>query len=83
MKEIGMLPTNSEEKVKGLLTYQSNQTIRVKYKIVLCCLGITYQGMHTPYLHGSKSRWFNFYDNQFGVPTGTIERPKIINCKVT
>jgi len=45
-----------EKQKTNLFTYQSNQTIRVKYKIMLRCLSITYQRMHTPYLHSSNDQ---------------------------
>ena len=57
-----------------MFTYQSNQTIRIKYKIMLRYLSITYQSMHTPYLHSSNNHeWlFNFYNkNQSLQENGT------------
>lgn len=36
---------------KGMYAHQTNQPIRIENKVMFCCLRITYEGMHTPYLH--------------------------------
>jgi len=41
-----------------LFTYQTNQTVSIKYKVVLLCLRIAYQGVHAPYLQGE-----NYHDD--------------------
>lgn len=54
-----------------LFTYQTNQTVRIKYKVMLRCLRITYQGMHTPYLQRGNHRDDSIFNNKLLSPSMT------------